>query len=104
MPSFAPVDTNLVRENGKTDSSLPDLQPTKGTQMKLSIAIAAAAIILRFTTPAPGAWFVFTVNPTTGWAAIVAAGHETNACSVSFRVPRGRPAEIYQTAFFENGY
>ncbi len=72
--------------------------------MKLSISLIAASIILRFTTPAPGAWFVFVVNPTTGRADIVASGNETNACSVSFRVPRGKSVEIYRTAFFENEY
>lgn len=67
--------------------------------MKMTISIAALSIILRFVTPGPGSFYVFTVHPWDGTAQIVASGHETNACHVSFRLPLGEGMELFSTAF-----
>lgn len=67
--------------------------------MKMTISVAALSIILRFTTPGPGAFYVFTVHPWDGTAQIVASGHETNVCHVAFRLPLGEGMELFSTAF-----
>jgi hypothetical protein len=65
--------------------------------MTLSVSIATAALVLRFTTPGAGSWYVFTLGDR---AQIVAAGHETNACHVVFTLSVGGSMEFYRGAFF----
>jgi hypothetical protein len=65
--------------------------------MKLTIALAAAHIILRFTTPQAGHYTVFT--GTGANARIVASNHEASAVHVAVRLPALKTNETFWVWF-----
>lgn len=66
--------------------------------MKLSIALIAAHVVLRFTTPGPGSFYVYTpVSP--GKVEIVYSGHFTNAVHVSTPLPRNLAHQMFWVWF-----
>lgn len=69
--------------------------------VKLSIALAAAAVVLRFTTPGPGSYAVY---GTTDYhdASVIASNHVTNACHVSVRLKAADSHTIYWISFTPN--
>jgi hypothetical protein len=61
--------------------------------MKLSISLAAAAIILRFTTPGPGCWYVYSTADHVRYQ-VEASGHVWIGSHVAVPVP---PAAAHKT-------
>ena len=66
--------------------------------MKLAIAIIASKIVLSWTTPGPGTYYVFRGPPE--HARIVAAGFEPNACHVALTVPKDAESSLYWLSFW----
>ncbi len=68
--------------------------------MKLTIALAAASIVLHWTTPGAGTFYVFTADRVNeGNVRIVAAGYEAVGCHWSLRVAADEAMGVYWTAF-----
>lgn len=66
--------------------------------MKLTIALVAASVVLRFQTPAPGSYYVWT-RQTPQLARIVASGHEYAPAHVSVTLPAGQSVELFNVLF-----
>lgn len=69
--------------------------------MRLTISTLAAAVVLHWTTPGAGSFWVFAADDAAGGGArVVAAGYEAVGCHWSLRVPVEGGAAIYWTAFW----
>lgn len=69
--------------------------------MKLSITLAAAAVILRFTTPGPGTFYIYKMDSRLH-GNMISSGHPTNACHVSVTVPMNADVGLYHLQFVED--
>lgn len=67
--------------------------------MKLYIALVAARVVLTFTTPSAGSYYI--LRHDTPWSAcVIASGHETNACVIGVEVPSATIAGILTLEFY----
>ncbi len=67
--------------------------------MKLSISLAAAAVILRFTTPGPGSYYVYSTTARNDTARMEASNHTTNAVHVAVPLPNDGAHRIFWVWF-----
>lgn len=66
--------------------------------MKITIAAVTAAIIMRFTVPGPGRYYLFeTDDYEMAW--VIASNNVTNACHVSVKLPSNGSHRIYWVEF-----
>lgn len=66
--------------------------------MKLSIAILVSSILLRFDTPGPGRFYLFSAE-NDRWVVLM-SGHTQGIEHVSKTVPRGGRVRIYFVEFY----
>jgi len=70
--------------------------------VKLTIALLAASVVLKFTTPGPGTFYVLEGFGLGGPVRIVACGYESVPVHVSYKVPKDKALALYWTYFVED--
>ncbi len=67
--------------------------------MKLTIALFLSRVVLTFTTPGPGSYYV--IRHDTPWSVcVVASGYETNVCTVAVELPNEASVGLHTLKFY----
>lgn len=71
--------------------------------MTLKIALLAASIVVRWTTPGPGSWALVAWGGDSCRRHVEACGYEEGACHVAVRLPRDGQHQFYAVEFRPSG-
>lgn len=68
--------------------------------MKLTLLKLGTLLVLHFTVPSAGEWYLYSLDPSGHLATIEYCGRSTQAQPVSWIVPGGETNRLFQAAFF----
>lgn len=69
--------------------------------MKLTLLKLGSLLVLHFSTPGPGEWYLYSLDSTGRLATIEYCGRATQAQPVSWIVPSNETNRLFQAAFFQ---
>lgn len=67
--------------------------------MKLTIALVAAHVLLKFDLPAPGRYYLFSEAKPHHWK-VETCGYKTNACHVALTIHPDEAHKIFWVEFY----